>query len=232
MIQLKQVFYLSFFFFMGCKQNTATKNDPDQQEWISLFNGKDLSGWDIKFANQDLNVNYKNTVRVQDSMLRIVYDEYETFDNAYAHIYYDQAFSYYKLKFDYRFYGTQVKGAESWNIRNSGIMLHSQSAESNSHGQFFPVSIEIQFLGGLGTGGFISKSRGEQDWSSMGVDNKEYWEAKEGEILKEGFIALQAESHPIDFKNIQLLNLCGCMDPKAKNYKTYYLKSDNSKCIY
>ena len=57
MIQLKDVFYLSFFFFIGCKQNTSTKNDPYHREWNSLFNGKDLSGWDIKIANQDLNVN-------------------------------------------------------------------------------------------------------------------------------------------------------------------------------
>ena len=31
-------------------------------------------------------------------------------------------------------------------------MLHSQSAQSNDYGQYFPVSIEIQLLGGLGAG--------------------------------------------------------------------------------
>ena len=45
-------------------------------------------------------------------------------------------------------------------------------------------------------------------------------------MLIEGYIALQAESHPIDFKNIEILNLCGCMDPKAKNYKSYFIKSE------
>ena len=35
-----------------------------------------------------------------------------------------------------------------------------------------------------------------------------------------------------DFKNIELLNLCGCTDPKATNYKSYFVKSDNLKCIY
>ena len=54
----------------------------------------------------------------------------------------------------------------------------------------------------------------------------------EGVPLKEGFIAIQAETHPIDFKSIQLLNLCGCMDKKAKNYKTYYVKADNASCKY
>ena len=66
----------------------------------------------------------------------------------------------------------------------------------------------------------------------MGVTNKEEWIAKEGILLKEGYIAVQAESHPIDFKNIELLNLCGCTDPKAVNYKSYFVKSDAKACVY
>jgi hypothetical protein len=58
------------------------------------------------------------------------------------------------------------------------------------------------------------------------------WVAKDGSALTEGYIALQAESHPIDFKKIELLNLVGCMDPKASNYKNYYIKADNSQCKY
>jgi hypothetical protein len=50
--------------------------------------------------------------------------------------------------------------------------------------------------------------------------------------LKEGYIALQAESHPIDFRKIEILNLEGCTDPKAKNYKSYFMKSDNNQCKY
>ena len=61
--------------------------------------------------------------------------------------------------------------------------------------------------------------------------NKE-WLKKSGTPLKEGYVALQAESHPIDFRKIELLNLAGCMDPKAKNYKDYYIKADNSQCSY
>ncbi len=33
-------------------------------------------------------------------------------------------------------------------------------------------------------------------------------------------------------KNIKLLNLCGCMDVEAKNFKSHFIKEDNSKCIY
>ena len=79
-------------------------------------------------------------------------------------------------------------------------------------------------------GGFINK---QSAWESHGISRDiDMWTAREGEILTEGYIALQAESHPIDFKNIELLDLCGCMDPKAKNYKSYYLKDKPESCKY
>ena len=52
----------------------------------------------------------------------------------------------------------------------------------------------------------------------------------EGKLLRSGFIALQAEGHPIDFRNVRLLNLEGCMDPKASTYKRYYVKSNPAAC--
>ena len=81
--------------------------------------------------------------------------------------------------------------------------------------------------------GFISAKNQGEDWNEFGViRDKEQWINKSGNILTEGYIALQAESHPIDFKNIELLNLCGCMDKKAKNYKDYYVKNDQESCKY
>jgi hypothetical protein len=54
----------------------------------------------------------------------------------------------------------------------------------------------------------------------------------DGTPLTSGYIALQSESHPVEFKDIELLNLAGCMDPKAKNYKTYFVKENNGLCLY
>jgi hypothetical protein len=53
-----------------------------------------------------------------------------------------------------------------------------------------------------------------------------------GQLLTEGTISLQSESHPVEFKSIKILNLEGCMDPTAKNYKTYFIKSKTSDCRY
>ncbi|MEP7318593.1 MAG: DUF1080 domain-containing protein, partial [Panacibacter sp.] len=52
----------------------------------------------------------------------------------------------------------------------------------------------------------------------------------DGKLLTEGFIALQSEGQPVDFRNIEILNLKGCMNPKSKHYKSYFIKSDSSKC--
>ena len=54
----------------------------------------------------------------------------------------------------------------------------------------------------------------------------------DGQMLSEGYISLQSESHPVEFRKVELLNLCGCMDKKATNYKAYFLKADNTKCKY
>ena len=294
----------TFFIILITGLFSCSKSDSSKkEEWISLFNGTDLTDWTIKFANRDIDINYLNTFRAQDIMIRIAYDKYNTFEDDYAHLYYKKPYSYYKLRFDYRFTGEQVPGGERWNVRNSGIMLHSQSAESNDYGQYFPVSIEIQLLGGLGAGerptgnvctpgtalvmdgkvdyrhcissqsktyhgdhwvsaevvvlggesivhiiendtvlkyqspqiggGFTNPKMGDKDWTSRGVvQSKDQWVKKEGELLTQGYISLQAESHPIDFKNIRLLDLCGCKDPKAKNYKSYFVKVNNSLCVY
>ena len=54
----------------------------------------------------------------------------------------------------------------------------------------------------------------------------------DGKPLKEGMIALQSEGQPIDFRNIKIRNLKGCMNPKAINYKDYYVISDEESCAY
>ena len=52
----------------------------------------------------------------------------------------------------------------------------------------------------------------------------------DGAPLAEGYLALQAESHPTEFRKIEVLNLSGCMNPKAANFKSYYVHRDDSQC--
>ena len=123
-----------------------------EEEWIELFNGKDLTGWTPKIRGYEAGDNFGNTFRIEDGMITVAYDEYDTFNNRYGVLFYEKPFSKYLLHIEYRFIGEQANGGEGWATRNSGVMLHSQSAKSMGLNQDFPISLEAQFLGGLGNG--------------------------------------------------------------------------------
>ncbi|HEY3372587.1 MAG TPA: DUF1080 domain-containing protein [Prolixibacteraceae bacterium] len=139
------VFLLAMAFVVSC-----TTPKPKNEGWIQLFNGKDLKDWNIKITGFPLNENYGNTFRVEDSLLKVRYDQYSKFDGHFGHIFYKNPYSHYKIRVEYRFVGDQCPGGAEWAYRNSGIMIHGQSAQSMELNQDFPVSIEVQLLGGNG----------------------------------------------------------------------------------
>jgi len=118
--------------------------------WISLFNGKDLDGWTPKIKGYALGDNFGNTFRVEDGVIKVSYDQYEKFGGKFGHLFYAEPFSHYRLRLDYRFTGDQTPGGPGWAFRNSGIMLHCQAPETMRKDQDFPVCIEAQLLGGNG----------------------------------------------------------------------------------
>ena len=268
----------------------AQKIDKSSENWIQLFNGRDIEDWTVKIHHHKVGVNYGKTFRVEDQMIRVSYDQYEgDFNDQFGHLYYNQPFAYYQLKMQYRFVGELHPGAPSYTIRNSGVMFHSQNPHTMPVEQDWPISVEMQFLGGLGDGnprptgnmcspgtevvfeGDIFPSHcinstsdtyeGDQ-WVSAelivlgdsmiyhlingdtvlqyskpqiggGVVNRyDPVYKQDGRLLSSGFIALQSEGQPVDFKDIWLLNLEGCMDPNALNYKDYFIKSNPLDCKY
>lgn len=234
----------------------------EEGEWIPLFNGKDLDGWTPKFRGFDAGENYKNTFRVEDGLLIVSYDEYDSFDGRFGHLFYKDTFSHYRLRAEYRFVGEQVPGGPGWAVRNNGLMVHGQSPESMEKEQEFPVSIEIQLLGGTGSGqrptanlctpgthvvmngelitrhctSSTSKTYHGDQWVTVEVEihgNEIIRHVVEGEVvlsytqpqldmgdryarklirdgnvmLDRGTISIQAESHPTQFRRIEVLPL-------------------------
>ena len=121
---------------------------PGADNWTPLFNGKNLDGWTVKINGHDVGDNFGDTFRVEDGVLKVAYDKYTKFDNAFGHLFYKDQFSHYRLRVEYRFVGEQIAGGPDWALRNNGLMFHSQSPQSMRKDQDFPVSIEAQFLGG------------------------------------------------------------------------------------
>ena len=121
-------------------------------DWLQLFNGKDLTGWTPKITGYPLGENFGNTFRVQNGVMKVAYDKYDKFDDRFGHIFYKDKFSYYIIAVEYRFTGDQATGGAGWATRNSGIMIHGQPPQTMGLDQDFPISIEVQLLGGLGKG--------------------------------------------------------------------------------
>ena len=145
---MKQLKLFSFLFLiatllLSCNQNKSQSSD----EWIQLFNGKDLTNWTVKINGYDVNDNFGNTFRVEDGMIKVRYEEYDSLRERFGHLFYKDEFSHYKLRVEYRFFGDQTPGAPGWAYRNSGLMLHGQTPESMDLNQDFPTSIEVQLLG-------------------------------------------------------------------------------------
>ncbi len=234
-------------------------------EWLNLFNGHNLEGWTTKIHHYQVGENYGQTFRAEEGLIKVRYDNYEgEFNDRFGHLYYNQPFSHFHLSLEYRFIGELHPGAPSYTILNSGVMFHSQDPHTMPVEQNWPISVEMQFLGGLKSG----ESRPTGNMCSPGTDvvyqgrvdprhcissssdtyfGDEWVTAelivlgdslithlingdtvlqyslpqigggvvegydpaykRDGTPLTNGFIALQSEGQPIDFRNIRIRNL-------------------------
>jgi hypothetical protein len=132
------------------KSKVAEAETAKEEKWIPLFNGKDLEGWTPKIRFHELGDNFANTFRVEDGVIKVRYDGYEKFGETFGHLFYKTPYSHYRFRCEYRFVGDQCPGGPGWAIRNSGVMIHGQDAATMGKDQDFPVSIEVQLLGGDG----------------------------------------------------------------------------------
>jgi hypothetical protein len=139
---------------------------PKKENWVSLFNGKDIDDWTVKIYHHEVGENYGNTFRVEDGLIKIRYDQYDQFQNRFGHLFYNTPYSHYKLKFDYRFTGIWRKDAPVYTELNSGVMYHSQDPKTILKEQDWPISVEFQLLAGLAD----SLSRPTGNMCSPGTD--------------------------------------------------------------
>ncbi len=267
----------------------AADRDPSREEWLPLFDGRSLEGWIPKITGYAVGQNFADTFRVENGVLKVSHAGYGgRFENRFGHLFYRTPFSHYRLVVEYRFVGEQMKDGPEWGFKNSGIMIHGQPPETMRQEQDFPISIEVQLLGGRPTGerptanlctpgtnvvmndrlvtehciDSVSPTFRGEEWVRVEVEahgsgtvvhkvngitvltyekpqigggnvsNYDPAVKKDGELLEGGSISLQSESHPVEFRKVEILDLVGCMDPKAVNYKAYFEKADPARCRY
>jgi hypothetical protein len=233
-------------------------------KWVQLFNGKDLTGWTPKIKGYELGDNFGDTFRVEDGVLKVSYDQYDgPFNGRFGHLFFEKPFSNYILRVEYRFVGEQAERGPDWAIRNSGAMIHGQKPETILKDQDFPVSIEVQLLGGDGerersTGNLCtpgtnvvyrgrfhtqhcttssSKTFHGDQWVTCEIeahghgkiihringetvieyeqptldpndpDGKRLLEGGSPKEIAGGTISLQSESHPVEFRKVEIMEL-------------------------
>ena len=70
------------FILVSC---TATQ-DSSRDGWMRIFNGKDLNNWVVKIHHHETGVNFGNTFRAEDGMIKVRYDQYGDFNDQFAHL--------------------------------------------------------------------------------------------------------------------------------------------------
>jgi len=198
--------------------------------------------------------------RVEDSLLKISYDDYDRYDQRYGAIFYDEAFDNYRLKVEYRFVGDTAHAAPNWGFRDSGIQYHGQSPHTLALNQNFPIALEYNLHGGDGenerpvgqictigtkvridgelnssfcTPPTVSRTFHGDQWVTAEIevrgDSISHWVNGEKILsfshpqydpahelgktfiqgdsvaISSGYISLQSNSHPIQFRRIEIL---------------------------
>ena len=243
-------------------------------KWKQLFNGKNLSGWAPKIRGYKYKENFANTFRVENGVIKVGYEGYKpAFNDRFGHLFYKKPYSYYLFAVEYRFTGPQAPKAPGWAYKNSGIMIHCQPPETMLKDQDFPISIEVQLLGGDSTGerstcnlctpgtnvemdgklftphciNSSSKTFRNEEWvraevlvlggeeikhivngdtvlvyqkpqiGGSNVGNFDPAVKKDGQILTGGYISLQSEGHPIEFRKVEIKDLSKYYKKKRKD---------------
>lgn len=246
------------------KQNQISLNtfkETENNQWTSIFNGKDLEGWNMKIRGFGLGENFGNTFRIENGILSIRYDGYgDNFDDRFGGLYFNKKLSNYRFRAEYRFVGETAPGAPEWGYRDSGIQFHSQPPATLKITDAFPICLEYNLHGGNGTderpvgaicaNGMFVEINGEKNSSycTPPVVSKTFhgdqWvtmeiEIRDGQIthfvngeeimsyanptfnpeneiaqqfirnddirVTSGYLSIQSNSHPIDFRKIELL---------------------------
>ena len=250
-----------------CSSGAWAADSATAGPWRPIFDGRTLDGWTPKIAGHPAGDNYHQTFVVDHGAIRVSYAGYERFNNQFGHLFYKTPFKAYRLRLTYRFLDPGLPDTPTWARSNSGVMFHSQSPQSMTLDQSFPVSVEFQILGDkrdapkatgavctpgvnitfdgvlakdhctppvngptiangtwtklelevLPNGEVFQKINGVtvHHYAGLTIDAKDtvapgaqdYLTAHGGQPITEGYIALQSEGHPVEFKDIEVQEL-------------------------
>lgn len=226
--------FIPFFIFTISLLGWTFSSAQNEKKTLSLFNGKDLTGWHIDVPAMDTDAQATNPFIIRDQML-------VSLGEPRGHLLTDSIYQNYRLEIDYRFPGEPG---------NCGVLVHASTPRA-LYGMF-PKSMEIQ-MEHTNAGDFwcivedievpnMEARRGPKEnwgitegkerriknltenseaplgqWNTMRIeclnDTIRVW--VNGELVNEGFnssaqkgqIGIQAEGAEVEFKKIDITRL-------------------------
>jgi hypothetical protein len=195
------------------------EDKKDAGDFVSLFNGKDFSGW--KFHLEDKNADPAKTWSIKDEMIVCT-------GHPAGFIYTEKPYKDYVLRYDWQFPRPKGLKDDDKFDGNSGALVHILHPEKGVIG-VWPNCVEVQGMNKRhGELLFIPRSqgKGKYDMQARNKATKPVGEWNTTEIvcrdaeisakingtevssgkgeLTEGFVGFQSEGSPVHFRNIKI----------------------------
>lgn len=197
----------------GCERAVDQASTASSQKKISLFNGKDFSGWEMFFPDE--NVDPATVWSVKDGVIHCV----------------GQPIGYIRTNEEYHNYKLHVEWRWVDKAGNSGVLLHTTAPD-----KVWPKSIEAQLMSGDAgdfwlidgtgiTGNYGTGNRRQEKMKPSSEKPLGQWNRYDivcradtielfvndvlqnkasGATVNAGKICLQSEGAPIEFRNIYI----------------------------
>lgn len=193
---------------LAADDNTDAPGKLAESKTVSLFNGKDLTGWHVDIPAADKQKDLPDTFIVRNGML-------VSLGKPQGHLITDAKFKNYRLDVEYRFAGKPG---------NCGVLVHASKPRALY--KMFPQSIEVQMNSGH-AGDFwciveditvpdMVKRRGP----------KEKWGITEGKARRILNLTDDSENKVGEWNSMRI----ECMDDQVKVWVNGDLVNHGSKC--
>jgi hypothetical protein len=206
----------------GLSLRAKPEDKKGVSDFVSLFNGKDFSGW--KFHLEDQKADPAKTWSVKDEMIVCT-------GHPAGFVYTEKSYNNYFLRYDWQFPRPKGLTDDSKFDGNSGALVHINHPEKGVIG-VWPNCVEVQGMNKRhGELLFIPRAqgKGKYDIEARNKATKPVGEWNTTEIvcrgaeitakingaevssgkgeLTEGFIGFQSEGSPVNFRNIKIAQL-------------------------
>lgn len=124
---------------------TETTPTVPVSEWVELFNGENLDGWNARLGNRgnETSQTIEEMFQVRDGVIQVyagaAQDGYQHNGNLYT----EKSFSHFHLQVEYRWKENRFRPRHR-SVRDAGILFHIHSDPD----KVWPPSVEMQLGGG------------------------------------------------------------------------------------